>query len=232
MKWFFTKETVRKAQCGNVPECGREFKKKGQSHYCGEKPKSIDEYILSQDEEKQEYLCYMRQILRSALPEAKERISWSMPTNRKGRNIVHFAASKKHIGLYPGLGLVEEFAEALKGYKADKGTIRAIAGLAGFTEINGMQHMLLTGFKSDIGSYGIGIAIMASANPIGVIFAALLFGTLQVGGTALGHSTDAPASVIDVMLGFVMLFVLMSFFVRRKLEIRKLKHQKLQKGEA
>ena len=94
----------------------------------------------------------------------------------------------------------------------------AIAGLAGFTEINGMQHMLLTGFESDIGSYGIGIAIMAAANPIGCIFAALLFGTLQVGGTALGHSTDAPASVIDVMLGFVMLFVLMSFFVRRKLE--------------
>ena len=92
----------------------------------------------------------------------------------------------------------------------------AVAGLAGFTEINGMQHMLLTGLESDIGSYGIGIAIMASANPIGVIFAALLFGTLQVGGTALGHSTDAPASVIDVMLGFVMLFVLMSFFVRKK----------------
>ena len=67
--------------------------------------------------------------------------------------------------------------------------------------------------------------------PIGVIFAALLFGTLQVGGTALGHSTDAPASVIDVMLGFVMLFVLMSFFVRKKLEIRSMKKQKLQKGE-
>lgn len=108
----------------------------------------------------------------------------------------------------------------------------AIAGLAGFTEINGMQHMLLTGFESDIGSYGIGIAIMANANPIGIIFAALLFGTLQVGGTALGHSTDAPASVIDVMLGFVMLFVLMSFFVRHKLEIRKMKQQKLKEGEA
>ena len=107
----------------------------------------------------------------------------------------------------------------------------AVAGLAGFTEINGMQHMLLTGLESDIGSYGIGIAIMANANPIGVIFAALLFGTLQVGGTALGHSTDAPASVIDVMLGFVMLFVLMSFFVRKKLEIRSMKKQKLQKGE-
>ena len=31
------------------PKCGREFKKKGHSHYCGEKPKTIDEYILSQD---------------------------------------------------------------------------------------------------------------------------------------------------------------------------------------
>ena len=103
----------------------------------------------------------------------------------------------------------------------------AVAGLAGFTEINGMQHMLLTGLESDIGSYGIGIAIMANANPIGVIFAALLFGTLQVGGTALGHSTDAPASVIDVMLGFVMLFVLMSFFVRKKLEVRSMKKQKI-----
>ena len=108
----------------------------------------------------------------------------------------------------------------------------AIAGLAGFTEINGMQHMLLTDFESDIGSYGIGIAIMANAHPIGAIFASLLFGMLQVGGTALSRSTDAPASVIDVMLGFVMLFVLMSFFVRHKLEIRKMKQQKLKGEEA
>ena len=52
------------------------------------------------------------------------RISWSMLTYWKGHNIVHFAASKKHIGLYPGPAAVEEFAEALKGYKTDKGTIR------------------------------------------------------------------------------------------------------------
>ncbi len=108
----------------------------------------------------------------------------------------------------------------------------AIAGLAGFTEINGMQHMLLTDFEGSIGSYGIGIAIMASANPIGVIFAALLFGFLQVGGTVLSHSTDAPASVIDLMLGFVMLFVLMSFFFRRKYELRTMKKQALTKEES
>ncbi|MDO4620863.1 MAG: ABC transporter permease [Lachnospiraceae bacterium] len=102
----------------------------------------------------------------------------------------------------------------------------AIAGLAGFAEVNGMQHMLLTGLDSDVGSYGIGIAIMADANPIGVIFSAMLFGILQVGGTVLSHSTDAPASIIDLMLGFVMLFVLISFFFRRKTELARLKKKK------
>ncbi len=106
------------------PRCGREFKNKDQSHYCGEKPKTIDEYILSQDADKQEDLLFIRQILRDALPEAEERISWSMPTFWKKHNILHFAASKRHIGLYPGPEAVLHFAEELQDYKTDKGTIR------------------------------------------------------------------------------------------------------------
>ena len=106
------------------PKCGREFKKKGQDHYCGEKPQTINEYIQSQDADKQEDLKRIRQILRKALPEAEERISWSMPTYWKKHNILHFAASKKHIGLYPGPEAVIHFAEELQGYKTEKGTIR------------------------------------------------------------------------------------------------------------
>ncbi|MCI6732633.1 MAG: DUF1801 domain-containing protein [Lachnospiraceae bacterium] len=106
------------------PKCGREFKKNEQSHYCGEKPKTIDEYIQAQDEEKQGDLQYLRQILRDALPEAEERISWSMPTFWKKHNILHFAASKNHIGFYPGPAAVEQFAEELKDYETNKGTIR------------------------------------------------------------------------------------------------------------
>ena len=106
------------------PKCGREFQKKEQSHYCGEKPKTIDEYILRQDTDKQEELQYIRRILHSALPDAEERISWSMPTFWKKHNILHFAASKEHIGFYPGPEAVMHFAEELRGYKTDKGTIR------------------------------------------------------------------------------------------------------------
>ena len=113
-----------KTSMWKCPKCGREFQKKEQSHYCGEKPKTIDEYIQSQDKDKQEDLRYIRQILHSALPEAEERISWSMPTYWKKHNIIHFAASKKHIGLYPGPVAVEQFSIELQGYKTDKGTIR------------------------------------------------------------------------------------------------------------
>lgn len=62
------------------PKCGKEFKKTAQSHYCGEKPKTIEEYIFRQDAEKQGDLLAMRQVLHEALPETEERISWSMPT--------------------------------------------------------------------------------------------------------------------------------------------------------
>ena len=106
------------------PKCGKKFKNTNQSHYCGEKPKTVEEYILRQDKEKQPDLFLIRQILRQALPEAEERISWSMPTYWKGHNILHFAASKKHIGLYPGPEAVAEFENELGKYSVDKGTIR------------------------------------------------------------------------------------------------------------
>lgn len=77
-----------------------------------------------QDEDRQAELNVVREILRSALPEAQEKISWSMPTYWKGHNIIHFAASKKHIGLYPGPAAVEAFSAELKDYSTDKGTIR------------------------------------------------------------------------------------------------------------
>ena len=104
--------------------CGREFKNINQSHYCGEKPKTIDEYILAQDEDKREDLRYLKDILHEALPNAVEKISWSMPTFWKDHNILHFAASKKHIGFYPGPEAVTHFSKDLEVYKIDKGTIR------------------------------------------------------------------------------------------------------------
>ena len=88
------------------------------------KPQTIDEYIDAQDETVQPRLREVHEILRTAIPDAEERISWSMPTYWKGRNIIHFAASKKHLGLYPGGEATTVFAEELRGWDVCKGTIR------------------------------------------------------------------------------------------------------------
>lgn len=100
-----------------------------QSHFCGEKPKTIDEYIYGQDESIREELFHIRDVLAKALPDAEERISWSMPTFWKKHNILHFAATKKHIGLYPGPAAIEFFSDKLSEYKTDKGTIRIPYGM-------------------------------------------------------------------------------------------------------
>ena len=106
------------------PKCGREFKKQNQSHYCGNAPKTIEQYIEAQPQEIQPYLSAVRKAVHDAIPEAQERISWSMPTFWKGYNIIHIAANKKHIGLYAGEEAVIVFEERLKTYKTSKGTIQ------------------------------------------------------------------------------------------------------------
>lgn len=105
------------------PKCGREFKNTEQDHYCV-KPNSIDEYIAAQPDAVQPLLQSIRKTIRAAAPDASEKISWQMPTFWQGENLIHFAAFKKHIGIYPGGDATTEFSERLAGYKTSKGAIQ------------------------------------------------------------------------------------------------------------
>ena len=86
----------------------------------------IDEYIRKQDETIQPRLNGIRDTIHAAIPDAVEKISYQMPTFWKGRNIIHFAAAKRHIGIYPGAEAVKHFAATLdkKGIKHSKGAIQ------------------------------------------------------------------------------------------------------------
>ena len=106
------------------PKCGRSFKNTNQDHYCGKPPATIEEYIAAQPEEAQDYLRQVNDTIKTSIPDAKEKISWSMPTYWRGRNLIQFAAFKRHIGLYPGPEVVAEFSGRLTEYKASKGAIQ------------------------------------------------------------------------------------------------------------
>ena len=114
----------REKKLWKCPKCGRTFKNRNQDHYCGEAPKTIEEYISRQPEQARGYLRRMNEVIKGALPDAVEKISWSMPTYWKKYNLIQFAAFKKHVGLYPGPQAVEAFADRLAGYKTSKGAIQ------------------------------------------------------------------------------------------------------------
>ncbi|MDR1664933.1 MAG: DUF1801 domain-containing protein [Clostridiales bacterium] len=84
----------------------------------------IDGYISSQPANIQNILREVRQAIREVLPGAAEKISWQMPTFWKGRNLIHFAAQKNHLGIYPGAAAMEHFAHRLTGYKTSKGAVQ------------------------------------------------------------------------------------------------------------
>ncbi len=105
------------------PKCKREFKNTNQDHFCG-KIETIDQYIAEQAGDVQPILQKIRETMREAAPDATERISWRMPTFWQGENLIHFAAFKKHISIFPGGEASTVFAQKLTGYKTAKGTIQ------------------------------------------------------------------------------------------------------------
>ena len=68
--------------------------------------------------------CKNLQVIRDCAPEAKEAISYQIPTFKLNGNLVHFAAYKNHIGFYPTSSGIEAFKERLSKYEISKGTVR------------------------------------------------------------------------------------------------------------
>jgi uncharacterized protein YdhG (YjbR/CyaY superfamily) len=85
---------------------------------------SIDEYIATFPEDIQKILQEVRAIIRAAAPDAKEKISYQMPTFDLKGNLVHFAAFKNHIGFYPTPSGTEAFKDEIARYQGAKGSIR------------------------------------------------------------------------------------------------------------
>lgn len=85
---------------------------------------TIDEYISLFSPEVQKILQELRSVIKEAAPDAQVKISWQMPTFFLHGNLVHFAAQKKHIGLYPGASGIENFKHQFAEYKYSKGAVQ------------------------------------------------------------------------------------------------------------
>jgi uncharacterized protein YdhG (YjbR/CyaY superfamily) len=86
---------------------------------------TVDEYVASFPDDVRTVLTEIRRLARAAVPGGVEKISYGMPTiTRGGRNVVHFAAWKNHLSIYPVPAGDEAFVRDVAPYLSGKGTVR------------------------------------------------------------------------------------------------------------
>jgi uncharacterized protein YdhG (YjbR/CyaY superfamily) len=86
---------------------------------------TVDEYIASLPEHVRPVMERIRGSIRTVVPGVEETISYQMPTfTLDGKPLVHVAAWKKHIGIYPLPPLDGDLAEEVAPYRAATDTMQ------------------------------------------------------------------------------------------------------------
>jgi general nucleoside transport system permease protein len=83
-----------------------------------------------------------------------------------------------------------------------------LAGIAGAVEVLGVHYRLIDGFSQGFGFNAVAIALLAALNPIAVLPAGLFFGFLEAGALAMQREIGVPSSLVFVIQGLTMVFVL------------------------
>jgi simple sugar transport system permease protein len=117
---------------------------------------------------------------------------------------------------YAGMNIVKNFviAMTLSG---------ALAGLAGATQVLGIDHWVGQGFSSGYGFDSIAIALLGQSHPVGVVLAAFLWGTLRSGATSMQYTAGVPVEIISIIQGLVIVFVAAPAVIRWIYHIRNIR---------
>jgi len=98
----------------------------------------------------------------------------------------------------------------------------ALAGLGGAVHVLGSEHALNADIAGSFGFDAITVALLGRAQPVGTVFAALLFGALRAGGRTMQSSTGVPLDIVLVTQALIVLFIAAPTFVRYIFKLKKL----------
>jgi len=103
----------------------------------------------------------------------------------------------------------------------------AFAGLAGATQVYGVNYRMITdgsssGFTGGAGFNGIVAALFGQLHPIWSIPASILFGALLVGANSMQRVVQVPSALITALNGLVVVFVVSSEIWRQRRQRRRL----------
>jgi simple sugar transport system permease protein len=83
----------------------------------------------------------------------------------------------------------------------------ALAGLAGANEVLGVNHNLAFAFSAGYGFDSIALALLGKSHPLGVVLAALLFGTMRSGATRMQNVARIPIDIISIIQALIIAFI-------------------------
>jgi len=97
-----------------------------------------------------------------------------------------------------------------------------LAGLAGATVVLGVTHYMTASFGTTVGFDSIAVALLGRSSPIGIVFAALLFGAMRAGAPLMQIQTHSliPAELVDVLQATILLFLVAHEVIRRIFRLR------------
>ncbi len=83
-----------------------------------------------------------------------------------------------------------------------------LAGLAGMSEVAGIQHHLRSGISSDFGYLGFLASWLAGHNPLALLATGFLLAVIFVGGDVLQITANLPSAAMYILIGLVLFLVL------------------------
>jgi|SRR4051794_29308106 len=100
-----------------------------------------------------------------------------------------------------------------------------LAGLAGTINILGLNHQMTTASSNaqTVGFDAITVALLGRSHPVGVMFAALLFGMMRAGAGLMQINAGVPAELVDLLEAIILFFLVASPVLRRVFRLRGVK---------
>ena len=83
-----------------------------------------------------------------------------------------------------------------------------LAGVAGWTEVFGIHYRLMDDITAGYGSLAIVVALLGNLNPLGIGISSFFFAALIVGGSTMQRMVGVPFSLVSVIQGLVIIFVI------------------------
>jgi simple sugar transport system permease protein len=142
-------------------------------------------------------------------------VYWFLWKTTKGLEI-RMVGANPHAARYAGVSTtrITVLTMALSG---------ALAGLAGTSQILGVDHKMVRAFSTGYGFDSIALALLGNSHPVGVVMASLLFGFLRGGAARMQSVASVPVEIIRIIQAMVIIFVAAPEIIRGIYRIKEMR---------